>query len=88
MKRIGVMSRADLAAFIREHLRAAGIDVVLSGGACVSIYSQRKYLLMDLDMIHRSFLAPKRSAIREVMKGLGFSEEDRYFKHPDTKLFV
>ncbi len=88
MKRIGEMSRADLAAFIQEHLRATGIDVVLSGGACVSIYSQGKYLSMDLDMIHTGLLAPKRSTIREVMKNLGFSEEGRYFKHPDTELFV
>jgi len=88
MKRIGEMSRADLAAFIQEHLRATGIDVVLSGGACVSIYSQGKYLSMDLDMIYTGLLAPKRSTIREVMKNLGFSEEGRYFKHPDTELFV
>jgi len=88
MKRIGKMSRAECAAFVQEHLRAIGIDVVLSGGACVSIYSRGKYLSMDLDMIHTGLMAPKRSAIREVMKNLGFSEEGRYFKHPDTELFV
>lgn len=40
MKLIEKMERADLAAFVQKHLRYKGIDVVLSGGACVSIYSQ------------------------------------------------
>lgn len=88
MKRIGEMGRADLAAFIQEHLRPRGVDVVLSGGACVFIYSHGKYLSMDLDMIHTGLMAPKRSLIREAMKALGFSESGRYFKHPDTELFV
>lgn len=88
MKSISEMDRAELAAFIQEHLRARGIDVVLSGGACVSIYSQGKYVSMDLDMIHTALIAPKRSAIREAMQDLGFSEDGRYFKHPDTDLFV
>ena len=61
MKPIAKMSRADLAAFVQEHLRARGIDVVLCGGACISIYSQGKYLSMDLDMIHTGLMAPKRS---------------------------
>ena len=50
MKRIGEMSRAALAAFVQEHLRAKGGDLVPSGGSCVSIYTGDKYVSMDLDM--------------------------------------
>ena len=39
MKPIKEMSRTELAAFIQSHLESNGIDVVLSGGSCVSIYS-------------------------------------------------
>jgi len=88
VKTIGTMSRADLGAFVQEHLRSKGIDMVLSGGACVSVYSQGKYLSMDLDMIHTSLMSPKRNMIREAMSQLGFTEDGRYFKHPDTDLFV
>lgn len=88
MKSISKMDRAELAAFIQEHLRTKGIDVVLSGGACVSIYSQGEYLSMDLDMIHTGLMAPKRSEVREAMEDLGFSENGRYFKHPHTDLFI
>ena len=42
MKSIKEMTNAELAAFVESHLRKNGIDVVLSGGACVS---------MDLDLI-------------------------------------
>jgi hypothetical protein len=88
MKSIGAMSRADLAAFIQAHLRARGVEVVLSGGACVSIYSRGRYLSMDLDLIHTGLMAPKRRVLREAMSAMGFSEDGRYFKHPDTRLFV
>lgn len=88
MKPIPEMGRADLAAFVQEHLRKNGIDVVLSGGSCVSIYSHNKYISMDLDMIHTGLISPKRGIIRKAMTELGFSEEGRYFKHPDTDLFI
>ena len=88
MKSIAEMSRAELGAFVQEHLRRRGIDVVLSGEACVSIYSQDRYVSMDLDMIHTSLTKPKRKSIRDAMSALGFAEGGRYFKHPDTDLFV
>ncbi|MFH1006678.1 MAG: hypothetical protein V1800_04135 [Candidatus Latescibacterota bacterium] len=88
MKTVATMTRADLGAFVQEHLRNKGLDMVLSGGACVSIYSENKYPSMDLDMIHTSLMTPKRKLIRDAMSELGFIEEGRYFKHPDTDLFV
>ena len=88
MMKLGDMSRASLGAYVQEHLRNNGIDMVLSGGACVSIYSQDKYVSMDLDMIHTSLLKPKRKRIREAMTELGFIEDGRYFKHSDTDLFI
>jgi hypothetical protein len=86
MKSIKKMTNAELAAFIQSHLRNKGIEVVLSGGACVSIYSNNKYVSLDLDFISTRFV--KRSKIREAMREVGFSEEGRYFKHPNTKFFI
>ena len=88
MKTIGEMNRAEIAAFVQEQLRTRGIDVVLSGGACVSIYSHGKYVSMDLDMIHTSLLAPRRKALFEAMLDLGFTTEGRYFRHDETDLYV
>jgi hypothetical protein len=80
------MSRLELAAFIAAEFRRRKINVVLSGGSCVSIYSAEKYVSMDLDFVNAGFA--KRVAIRETMEFLGFSEENRYFRHPDTELLV
>ena len=86
MKSIKEMTNAELAAFVESHLRNKGIDVILSGGACVSIYSSNRYVSMDLDLINTRFA--KRRRIRDAMREIGFSEEGRYFKHPDTEFFI
>ncbi len=86
MKSVKEMTNAELAAFVESHLRNKGIDVVLSGGACVSIYSSNKYVSMDLDLINTRFV--KRRRIHDAMKEIGFSEEGRYFKHQDTEFFI
>lgn len=80
------MSRLELAGFVSAECRKNGINVVLSGGSCVSIYSEEKYVSMDLDFVNVAFT--KRNLIRNVMESLGFHEENRYFRHPDTDLLV
>lgn len=86
MKTISEMSRLELAAFIADEFRRRRINVVLSGGSCVSIYSTEKYVSMDLDFVNAGFA--KRKAIEEAMAALGFSEENRYFRHPDSAMLV
>jgi hypothetical protein len=80
------MSVGELAAYISNHLRKLGIDVVLSGGSCVTIYSEGKYVSMDLDFIETRFASPNE--IREAMIGIGFTPDNRYYKHPETDYLV
>jgi hypothetical protein len=86
MKPIANMSTGELAAYISSHLRGLGIDVVLSGGSCVSIYSGGKYVSNDLDFIDMRFA--KAREIRDAMFAIGFMPENRYFKHPEVVLLV
>ncbi len=86
MKSVKGMTSAELAAFVESVLRERGIDVVLSGGACVSIYSENRYVSMDLDLVNHRFA--KRPEIREAMQAIGFCEEGRHFTHPETDFFV
>jgi hypothetical protein len=86
MKPVKAMTTGELAAFVATHLRDAGIDVVLSGGSCVTIYSEGKYVSGDLDFIDTRFAT--RREIRDAMNGIGFSERDRFFHHPETELLV
>ncbi len=59
MKPISEMSTGELAAYIYSYLKEHGIEAVLSGGACVTIYSQNRYISQDLDFIE-SGLTPRR----------------------------
>lgn len=84
MKTIREMSRAELAAYVQDHLRSSGVDTVLSGGACVSIYSNEKYVSLDLDLIQIKPIATKRQKLRKLMSIIGFIEKGRYFTHEAT----
>ena len=87
MKKIADMTRVELAGYVCSTLKKNGIHAVLSGGACVSIYSQEKYVSLDLDFIDTAIFS-ERKKIKAVMESLGFSEHNRYFKHTDTKFFI
>jgi len=86
MKAIGKMTIGELAAFVNTHLRTKGIDCVLTGGACVSIYTENKFTSYDIDFIEN--VTSKRVDIINALNDIGFIEENRYFKHPDTQYFI
>jgi hypothetical protein len=86
MKSIKDMSIGELAAFIDGHLRRNGIDVVLSGGSCVSIYTGNKYTSLDLDFVE--FGSVSRRKLKKVLQEIGFHEKNRYFISSETDIFL
>lgn len=87
MKSIKDMSIGELAAFVSGHLKRNGIDVVLSGGSCVSIYSENKYASLDLDFIEFGLIGIRK--LRKVLAEIGFYyAKDRYFKSSETDIFL
>ena len=80
------MSVGEVAAFVAEQLRQSGINVVLTGGSCVSIYTDNRYRSYDLDFIEE--VRSPRKKIVASLRGIGFQEKSRYFIHPDTPFFV
>jgi hypothetical protein len=86
VKPVKEMSVGELAAFISTHLEKHGMEVVLSGGSCVAIYSNNQYVSPDLDFIERR--STKRKKLKEALGEIGFVEQNRYFKHPETELIV
>jgi hypothetical protein len=86
MKPIQNMTIGELAAFVCTHLKSKQIPCVLSGGACVTIYTHCRYPSFDLDFIER-YSTPRKN-LRDAMAEVGFYEEHRYFKHDDTQFFV
>ncbi len=86
MKSIKTMSQAELAAYIQGVFRTEGLDIVLTGGAVVALYSKGKYVSLDLDFVERSFASSRK--IKAAMAGLGFKQKGRHFVHADSKYFV
>ena len=76
MKSINKMTLGELAAFIDSHLRKNGINVVLSGGASVAIYSDHKYVSKDIDFIARFTI--DHAKVESTMKKLGFELRGKY----------
>jgi hypothetical protein len=77
-------TREELAALVCTTLERHGIRVVLSGGAVVSIYSNDEYVSYDLDFVLTG-LARKVDA---AMEELGFRQQGRHWRHPDTQYWV
>lgn len=74
-----------LAEIVSAELKKNGIDAVLVGGACVSIYSENKYESADLDYITYTEL----KELEKVMNKIGFFRKgSRHFEHPDCLYFV
>lgn len=67
----------SLAFLIYETLKKSGIEAVLVGGACVSIYSENRYQSYDLDFVTYEDL--KR--VEKPLLALGFKRIGRCFKH-------
>jgi len=86
MKQLKEMNIGELAAFVCTYLIENGIDCTLSGGACISIYSNNRYESYDLDFIELAQFPRKEMA--SILENIGFYEEQRYFKNKETKYFI
>lgn len=74
-----------MAAIISEHLQKNGIEAVLVGGACVSIYSDNTYISYDIDLITESSI----KTMIPVLEQLGFKNTGgRLFENPKCKFLI
>ncbi len=81
-KQIGIK---ELAAVISEKLQEKGIDAILVGGACVSIYTKNRYMSFDLDFVAHATI----KKVTSVMEEAGFRKESsRHFMRSDCPFFI
>jgi hypothetical protein len=75
----------EVAALLSKHLRERGLEAVLVGGACVSIYSSSEYESFDLDFV--SYEDSKK--IQSALEELGFHKTvGRHYDHPDSRYYA
>jgi hypothetical protein len=82
----GRASLRDLALFISDYLAANEIETILTGGACVSLYTRNKYLSLDLDFVLISDNRDKQ--LKSLLKEIGFHQYGRHFRHRETRFFI
>lgn len=82
------ISLKELAGLVSNQLKKHGVEVVLTGGACVTIFSGNKYQSLDLDFV--TYSAEYRGkVIKESMGEIGFSlAPEGFFERPDCKYII
>lgn len=78
------ISLEQLAAIISNKLQEHGIDSILVGGGCVSIYSQNRYQSYDLDYVTYEDIKKVEKALNE----LNFLKIGRCFEHQDCQFYI
>ena len=76
----------NLSALICQYLMDKGINVVLTGGACVIIFSKNIYVSKDLDFVPADIdLMPK---ITKALEDIGFTKKGRHFIRHDCPFLI
>ncbi|MFH1653898.1 MAG: hypothetical protein ABIE74_07555 [Pseudomonadota bacterium] len=77
----------EMAAFVCSHLKSKGIDCVLSGGTCVTIYSNNQYKSSDMDFVMAEY---DRKEVDDAMNEIGFKRTKswRHFENPNCPYWV
>jgi hypothetical protein len=86
MKDSAKLAHRELAAFVSDHLRTSGIDTVLTGGACVTIYTRNRYESLDLDFVN--ITEAPRARIDAALLLIGFVPEGRTYVNKKFKYSI
>ncbi len=78
------MSLREFAIAVAAILKKEDIDVILTGGAVVSIYSEGKYVSKDADFLS----ATDHQTIKQAMLRAGFKNLGKDFYHDNTQFTV
>lgn len=82
------VSLKDLAGLVNSCLRKHAVDAVLTGGACVTIYSENKYQSLDLDFVTNA-AEYNIKAIQNAMRELNFEKAaEGFFAREDCSYIV
>ena len=76
----------EVAAAVGAHLREIGIEAVLTGGACVSVYTDGSYVSKDADFVVRGRV--RQLALDTALAELGFKRDRDRYVHADLRFYL
>lgn len=79
-------SLGDVAFAVGNALRRAGIEAVLTGGACANLYTLGRHVSADADFVLGATATPR--AVEEAMRSIGFRRRGDHWAHPGVKFYV
>ncbi len=86
MKLDGKSTVTAVAVAVGSTLLERGIQAVLTGGACVSLYTRGVYHSKDVDFVLPASV--RREQLDSAMAAAGFSRQGDRYEHPRTSLYV
>jgi hypothetical protein len=84
--KVAGLSVKELAALVSTGLARGGVDAVMSGGSCVTVYSAGRYVSRDLDFVLVS--SSPRKVVDRALSAVGFRPRGRIYEHRDTDMSV
>lgn len=78
------ISLKELAGYLCSELLKEGIELILVGGACVTIYSKNIYQSYDLDFVTYEDL----NKVKKALKKYGFVEQAKYFSRNECPWII
>lgn len=86
MRLSGASGLEEVAAVVSGALEKHGVEAVLTGGACASLWSGGRYSSLDLDFV---VTAPaSRRAQSDALASVGFVREGDRYVHPLVRFWV
>ena len=79
------LSLTELGGLICQTLSDQGIEAVLSGGSCVSVWTDNEYSSHDIDMITTTLASHYELARALATLGFRRIDKSRYYEHPDSE---
>jgi hypothetical protein len=79
-------SLGDVAFAVGHALRLAGIEAVLTGGACANLYTLGRHASADADFVLGAAASPR--AVEAAMRSVGFVRRGDHWFHPVVRFYV
>jgi len=76
----------EVAVAVGAQLRRHGIAAVLTGGACVSVYTDGSYVSKDADFVIQGRV--QQAALDGALGELGFVRKGDRYVHPDVEFYL
>lgn len=86
MRLTAASSLPEVAVAVGSHLGRRGVTAVLTGGACVAVYTDGSYVSKDADFVIQG--RTQQSTLDDALAEFGFVREGDRYVHPLVRFYI